>query len=286
MQSTAKTLGLQYSIWPNQGQPSEWAQGINSAINRKISSVDLLAGINPAILGPQISAAKKAGIGTVASHLYNVGQKPAPNLAGTVDIPYEQAGRLLADYSIFKTGAKADALVITINEVSSTESMVRGIRSEFTNHCGAACKLSFINVSIPDIATRIQPQVQTALIGDPKINYIIALYDSAEAPFAVAGINAAGAANRVKVVTFNGTPSVMKMVRDGSPIVMDIGENLDWIARGILDQHMRLMAGLPPVKNEQIPLRVFDKSNIPSQDAPSFGTAYIAGYNKLWSLSK
>jgi ribose transport system substrate-binding protein len=167
--------------------------------------------------------------------------------------------------------------------------MVRGIKAEFANHCSASCKLSFVNVSIPDIATRIQPQVQTALIGDPKINYVIALYDSAEAPFAVAGINAAGAASRVKVVTFNGTPSVLKMVQDGSPVVMDVGENLDWIARAILDQHMRLMAGLKPVKDPLIPLRVFDKTNIndtgaPPRDSAGFGAGYVAGYNSLWSL--
>ena len=290
MKNVAKTVGLQYVEWPNQGQPSQWVQGMDAAVARKVSSIDLLAGINPAILQPQIKAAKAAGIGTVVSHLYNVGQQVAPNLAATTDIPYEQAGRLLADYSILKTGAKVDALVITINEVVSTQAMVRGIKSEMTNHC-AGCKLSFINVSIPDIFTRIQPQVQTALVGDPKINYVIALYDSAEAPFAVAGINAAGAGSRVKVVTFNGTPSVLKMVQDGSPVVMDIGENLDWIARAIVDQHMRLMAGLKPVHDPLIPLRVFDKSNIkdtgtPPRDSTGFGTDYVAGYNKLWGLSK
>lgn len=289
MQTLAKTVGLNYVIWPNQGQPSEWAQGMSAAVNRKVSSIDLLAGINPASLQPQITAAKSAGIGTVVSHLYNVGQTPAPNLAATVDIPYEEAGRLLADYTILKTNANADALVITINEVVSTQAMVRGIKGEFANHCSAACKLSFINVSIPEIATRIQPQVQTALIKDPKITYVIALYDSAEAPFAVAGITAAGATSRVKVVTFNGTPSVLKLVQEGGVVQMDIGENLAWIARAIMDQHLRLMAGMAPVKNPRIPLRIFDKSNIadtgsPPRDSAGFGIDYIAGYNKLWSL--
>lgn len=288
MQTIAKKIGLGYVIWPNQGQPSEWAQGMSAAVNRKASSVDLLAGINPAALQPQIITAKSAGVSTVVSHLYNVGQTPAANLAATVDIPYEQAGRLLADYTILKAGASADALVITIDEVVSTQAMVRGIKGEFANHCTAACKLSFINVSIPEVATRIQPQVQTALIRDPKINYVIALYDSAEAPFAVAGITAAGATGRVKVVTFNGTPSILKMVRDGGVVQMDIGENLNWIARAILDQHLRLMGGLAPVANPRIPLRIFDQSNIgdtgnPPQDSKGFGSGYVAGYDKLWS---
>ncbi|HKC73186.1 MAG TPA: sugar ABC transporter substrate-binding protein [Chloroflexota bacterium] len=291
MRAVAKQVGLRYIEWPNQGQPSQWAQGMDSAINRKANSIDLLAGINPAALGPQIRAAQKAGIGTVVSHLYNVGQMPAPHLAATVDIPYEQAGRLLADWTILKARGKVDAVVVTINEVVSTAAMVRGIRGVMSAHCGAGCRLTFINVSIPEIATRIQPQVETALTRDPNINYVIALYDSAEAPFAVAAINAAGAANRVKVVTFNGTPSVLKMVQDGNVVEMDIAENLDWIARAIMDQHMRLMAGLTPVKDPHIPLRIFDKSNIrdagtPPRDSAGFGSSYGTDYNRLWELTR
>lgn len=261
---------------------------MQNAISRHANSIDLLAGINPAVLEPQILAAKKKGIGTVVSHLYDVHQAAAPNLAGVVDIPYNQAGKLLADYAILKSGGHLDALVITINEVQSTKPMVAGIRAEAAK-CGSGCKLSYANVSIPDVATRIQPQVQSALTADRHINYVIALYDSAEAPFAVAGIKAAGAQSRVHVVTFNGTPSVLKMVQDHDVVQMDIGENLSWIAMAVMDQHMRLMGGMKAVANEHIPLRIFDAGNIkdtgvPPRDSTGFGSAYISRYKKLWGL--
>lgn len=287
MGSVAKRVGLKYTIWPNQGQPSQWTQGMQAAINRRVNSIDLLAGINPAVLQPQIAAARHAHISTVVSHLYDLHQRAAPNVQ-VVDIPYNRAGRLLADWTILKTHAKVDALVVTINEVLSTGPMVAGIREEMRK-CGSGCKLSFINVSIPDVATRIQPQVQSALARDPRINYVIALYDSAEAPFAAAGIKVAGKQNQVKVVTFNGTPSVLKMVQQHDVVEMDIGENLNWIALGIMDQHMRLLGGLKPVKNEHIPLRIFSSSNVndtgtPPRDSTGFGSAYISGYYKLWHL--
>jgi len=181
-------------------------------------------------------------------------------------------------------------VVVTINEVVSTQAMVHGINDEVTRHCGGGCKLSFINVTIPEVATKIQPEVQTALAQDPNINYVIALYDSAEAPFAVAAIRAAGATSRVKVVTFNGTPSVLKMVQQGDSVEMDIGENLDWIGRAIMDQHMRLMAGLPALHDPKIPLRIFDQTTVnatgrPPRDSAGFGSSYVSGYNKLWGLS-
>jgi ribose transport system substrate-binding protein len=284
----AGDVGMRFVDWPNQGRPVQWVQGMNAAVDRKVNGINLLAGINPEALEPQIRAAKAAGITTIVSHLYDVGQTPAPNVE-TVDIHYKTAGELLADWVILKTEAKADVLVITINEVVSTKPMVEGIRGEFNRYCPDDCNLSFINVAIPDVATRIQPQVQSALVENPNIKYIIALYDSAEAPFAAAGVKAAGAGDRVKIVTFNGTPSVLKMVQDEDVVEMDIGENLDWISHGVMDQTMRIMGGLDPVEDPNIPLRIFDKENVDESGVPpkvneGFGDAYVSGYRELWKL--
>jgi ribose transport system substrate-binding protein len=287
MKRIAGEVGLRFVDWPNQGRPVQWVQGMSAAVDRRVDAVNLLAGINPAALGPQIQRADQAGIPTIVSHLYDVDQQAAPGVE-TVDIRYQQAGRLLADWVILKTNAKANALVVTINEVVSTKPMVAGIRDEFSKHCGSECKLSYVNVAIPDVATRIQPQVQSALVKDPTINYVIALYDSAQAPFAVAGIKAAGKADRVKVVTFNGTPSVLKMVKDGD-VEMDIGENLDWISHGVMDQAMRLVGGQPPIGDPNLPIRIFDKDNVdetgtPPVDSKGFGDEYKSAYRKLWGL--
>lgn len=290
LNALAGEVGLQFTDWPNQGQPNQWVQGMDTAVNQQVNLINLLAGINPASLGPQITAAKNAGIPTLVSHLYDVNQTPAPDVY-TVDILYEQAGRLLADWVIAETEGKTHTLVITINEVVSTEPMVAGIKDEFATYCGEGCKQSYINVGIPEIATRIQPQVQTALTADPEINYIIALYDSAEAPFAVAGIKAVGAEDRVKVATFNGTPDVLKMVQDEDIVAMDIGENLEWIAYGVMDQAMRILGGEEPVENENLPLRIFDDSNIDEAGTPpalstGYGDAYVNGYRELWGLTQ
>jgi ribose transport system substrate-binding protein len=190
---------------------------------------------------------------------------------------------------IWKTNGQANALVVRVDEVLSTVPMMSGIQGEFKDHC-SGCKLTSFNVGIVDVASKIQPEVQSALVRDPKINYVIALYDSAEAPFAVAGIKAAGAQTRVKVVTFNGTPSVLKTVADKDVVEMDIGENLDWISYAIMDQHMRLMGGQPAIKDPHVPLRIFDSSNIsetgsPPQNSTGYGNDYQDQYKKLWKLT-
>ena len=88
---------MKVTTWENQGQPSQWVQGMNSAVAQKASAIVLLAGNDPAALQPQIKAAKAKGIPTTVAHLYDVKQPSAPNVGGVVNIPYKEAGRLMAD---------------------------------------------------------------------------------------------------------------------------------------------------------------------------------------------
>jgi ribose transport system substrate-binding protein len=110
-------------------------------------------------------------------------------------------------------------------------------------------------------------------------------------PGTLAAIRAANAANRVKIATFNGTPAILKMIKDGDTVEMDVGEDIRWIAYAVMDQDMRLLAGLPPVKDPKIGIRVFDDSNIdeagsPPRDATGYGNSYVDGYQKLWELGQ
>ena len=45
-----KEIGLQVMPWQNQGQPNQWIQGFDYAISNKFDIVDLIAGINPAVV--------------------------------------------------------------------------------------------------------------------------------------------------------------------------------------------------------------------------------------------
>jgi ribose transport system substrate-binding protein len=107
--------------------------------------------------------------------------------------------------------------------------------------------------------------------------------------FALAAVTASGAGNDVKIVSFNGTPSVLKMIQDGTPVAMNVGENPEWLAYANMDQALRILAGEDPVSSEHTPARVFTKDNVDDAGTPpelgkGYGDAYIAGYEKLWGL--
>lgn len=206
-------------------------------------------------------------------------------VSAAIPIDYKQAGKLLAEWTINKTGGKTTALVVVSNEVLSTDSMMAGIKEAFAD-C-PDCKYTVVNVSIPDWASKIQPSVQSAVIADPTINYVIPIYDSMS-QFVVPALTITGSTERVKIATFNGTPFVLDMIRNGQ-VEMDVGENLDWIAYGLLDAQMRLLCGLKPVKDPKIPLMIFDAKNVESAGVPAessrgYGDAYLTGYKSLWKL--
>jgi ribose transport system substrate-binding protein len=103
--------------------------------------------------------------------------------------------------------------------------------------------------------------------------------------FVTPAIAIAGKGESVKVVTFNGTPFVLDLIREGS-VEMDIGENLDWIAHAMLDDEMRLLCGMAPITDSKVPLRIFTADNIaevgsPADAAMGYGEAYVDGYLKL-----
>jgi ribose transport system substrate-binding protein len=292
MRQAAGKVGAKLVVYPNQGQPTQWAQGIRTAIAQRADAITLFAE-NPALLGPQIAQAEKAGIPVVVVRTTGEGERcqadPAGKAYGSACVPgpFERAGRLQADWVIQATNGTADALVITSNDASSTTPLMRGLRDEFRTRC-STCKVTAVDVPISEWATRIRSEVQSALIRDPKIDYVIAIYDSM-AQFVVPAIRAAGAAGRVRIAAFNGTPFVLKLMQDGDIVAMDVGENPSWLGWAAMDQTFRIMVGEQPVTSEHTPLRVFDRGDVADAGKPprfdaGYGNAYAGGYEKLWHL--
>ena len=146
MAKVVKDIGFNLKEWENQGQPTQWVQGIDYAISNKYNLIDLLAGADPRFLEPQVKAAKDAGLKVIAAHLTGFEQPPPGGVNGVVPIDYKRAGALLADWAIWKTDGNVNAIVLTVNDVLSTDSMVSGLKEEFAQ-C-PRCKVNYINIPI------------------------------------------------------------------------------------------------------------------------------------------
>ena len=293
MRQAAEAVGATLVVYPNQGEPSQWAQGIAAAIAQKADVITLFAQ-NPALLGPQIAQAERAGIPVVVVRTSGEEEPCQADSSGEaygtacVPGPFEQAGRLEADWVIRETDGRANVLVVTASDARSTVPLLEGLEGAFEQRC-PGCRVRFVDVPIPEWAARLQREVQAALVRDPAIDYVIPIYDSMS-QYVVPALRATGAAARVKIATFNGTPFVLEMLQEEDIVAMDVGENLAWLGWATMDQALRLIAGEQPVRSTRTPLRVFTDANIDETGQPpeldrGYGDTFVDGYKRLWGVA-
>jgi ribose transport system substrate-binding protein len=282
-----KLAGVKVQQFPSQGQLNQIQQAFGTAVGSKFDAIDTFS-VDPGAITPQILSAKRAGIPVVIGHVTPVGDPVPPNAAAQTTAPFYESGRLMADYVIMHSKGNANVLVVTSNEQTPAPGTVSAIKDEFGKRCGDGCKTTVVNVPIADWATKLQTQVQSSLVKDPKINYIIELYDSA-VQFILPGVKSANAASRVKIVTFNGTPFVLDEIRKSDIVIADVGESTTWLGWAIADETFRVLTGTAPVAEAHTPLRIFDDSNVseagdPAKLGQGYGDDYISGYKKTWGL--
>jgi ribose transport system substrate-binding protein len=292
MKDVAAKVGMKVVDYPNQGQRTQWIQGIEQAIAQKVDAIVLSGGtIGPIYFREQAAAADRAGIPIVTVVDRDLTQGAEPNTAARVGQPYAEAARLDADWIIKQSRCHANVLVITSNELIAGDINSKAARDEFDKHCGDGCKTKFVNVPLSEWGTKIGTTTQTEVSSNPDLNYVFPLYD-AMAQFVVPAIQLGGGITRVKVATFNGTPGILRMIQTGDSVEMIVGENEAHLGYAAMDQGMRVMTGAPPIGDGDygIPLRVFDDANVDETGVPprygvGYGDEWRDGFLKAWGLS-
>lgn len=287
MKTAGAEVGLEVREWENQGQPSQWVQGVELATREKYDIIDLISGIDPGTIQPQLQAAKDAGVKVMTSHFYDPSFEQNPVVSSSLTIGFGEVGTILADWSAVATEGKAKIAIIVSNEVPPTIPLLANFKSQLAANCPNCDIVQEINVGVTEWGTKIQPAVQAAVQAHPEINVVIPIYDSMS-QFVIPALRLAGKTGDVKVATFNGTPFVLDYIQQGLAD-MDIGESLDWIAYATIDGHLRDACGLPSPTALNVPFYIFDKNNAaeagtPAQFDTGYGDAYKSGFHKLWGI--
>ncbi|MCD2172179.1 sugar ABC transporter substrate-binding protein [Rhizobium sp. C4] len=287
MKTAGAEVGLEVREWENQGQPSQWVQGVEMATREKYNIIDLISGIDPGTIEPQLKAAKEAGVKVMTSHFYDPSFKQNPVVSSSLTIGFGEIGTILADWSAVATEGKANIALVISKEVPPTIPLVENFKKQLAANCPTCKIVQEINVGVTEWGTKIQPAVQSAVQAHPEINVVIPIYDSMS-QFVIPALRLAGKTGQVKVATFNGTPFVLDYIQQGLAD-MDIGESLDWIAYATVDGHLRDACGLKTPTALNVPFYIFDKSNAAEAGTPAkfdtgYGDAYKAGFRKLWGI--
>ena len=292
-EAIARKAGVTLTYYPTQGQVAQWVQGMQTAIAQKPDLIMLEAAPDPRQLQPQIAQAKAAGIPVLVSHFYDTEMPNPPDCEGcaagvtaVVKAPLTAAARAEANWIIADSGGKANVLFIGLSDVLPTPGIVKAFQDEFAKNC-ADCKVTVQNIPLSQLATSLTTTVASALTKDPSITYVNPLGDALVAGVLPA-LHSTGRTG-VKVVSFNGSPGVLKYIAQADAnVVADVGESADWIGFANMDQAFRVMLGRPTV-DQNTPIRLWDKTNIAEQgQEPSyskgFGDRYASGYYRLWGL--
>lgn len=287
MTAIADEANIDLTIFPTRGQPADWLRGVTQATTMRPDLLILLGAPDPDTLGPQLTEAQNAGIPVLVTHHYPIGVELPEYVTAHVPGPFLDAARLEVAYAIANSGGEANMVVVSADEYFVSSHIYEEMLATRDELC-PECQMKKVNVPIPEWADKIQGEVQSALIADPSVNWVITMYDGM-ASFAQAAIISAGRTGQVQIATFNGTPSALKMVQDGDIVAMDVGENPDWLAHANMDQAFRILAGMETSEDVKTPVRIFDKSNIdetgtPPQLGQGYGTDYTDGYRKVWGL--
>jgi len=281
----AAAVGFTLTVSENQLNIDQWGQAIKTAISEGYNAIDLQGGIPPEAIGPQIAEAKAAGIKIMATHLYDVTQPASELVNGNFAMNYTRAGQLMAAWAMQKTGGKVNAVIIGSDEIIPTAAFVKAIQDYLTNNC-PDCKFKYVNVPVVEWGSQIQPEVQSALVADPGINYISPIYDSMSG-FVIPALSLSNR-NDVRIASYNGTPFTLDLLRDGDQMEMNVGESLAWVGWASVDGTMRELCGQGKVTELNTPLYIFDDSNVKDAGVPAtyagYGDGHIAGFKKLWGV--
>ena len=294
MTQIAGKAHIKLTIYANQGQVSQWAQGMSEAISQHSNLIILSAAPDPAELQPQLAAAKRAGIPVLVTHFYDNSSPTPPactacaaGVSGLETAPFNTAATLMAQWATLKTGGTGVILAPVLSEVPITAGMVASMHSVFHADC-PGCQVKILTLPITDLGT---PAFQTALQGAiqamPKLNYVIDQIDGM-VPATIAALRLERRTS-VGIATYNGTPAILGDIPSKNFVTMDVGESAPWIAYASMDQAFRLLAGKPTVKDSN-PVRIWFAGNVSQAGNPpsleqGYGTTFGSGFLKLWGLS-
>jgi ribose transport system substrate-binding protein len=287
-------LGAHVTLISNSGQPPQWQSAVQDATGAHDKAVAMLCGVIPGAIGPQLTAAKAAGVKVVDGN-YNETTN-YKGLDGETAVQTAEGMKDDVDDALVNLNGKPlHALVVNSDSIIQGPAAQTAIQSEIKRVCGSQCTIEqTINVPIQNWATALQSDVASALVSHPNVNAVIVPFDGM-----TQFVNPAVASSHIsglKVYTWGGGRSVEKLMQQpNSVIAADPGPDEQWDAYEAMDQIIRLAGGHPAasVNKEVDPNRFWVASNVKSFFGPGGtygnggygGNAFVVGFHKLWGVS-
>lgn len=290
-QAGLDAAGVKLVTVDGKGEVGATSTGIQHAVAQGTDLV-LSETLSGALFAQDFAKAKAKGIPVIMAENQDPGagwlDGEPPSVTATVNQCHRCAGTVMANFTVADSGDKGKAVIVWSADVPGIgKPQLSGIMDQF-KRLGSKMTVEVKNVPIARWTSDLPTLTQT-LVRDQSVDYLLPLYDGMVLNM-LPSVHAAGAQDRVKIVTFNATPSVLESMKNNDVVAANVGANPEQYGWAFADQTLRLLSGEEPVKDVKLPLRVFTRNNIGSIDlkAPQqtwYGNVdFKSAYQKLWGL--
>jgi ABC-type sugar transport system substrate-binding protein len=285
----ATNLGMKPTIFANQGTTAEHNTAIENAIHQGYAAISMGCDFDPSTSAPAIAQAEKAGIAVAVYGATPQEAAAAKVTYNTVD-PYALDAKYAAEQAVVQAGGKPfQAIAITSNAAPATGIMQASLTSTLASIC-PACKVTDVNVEVPNWTTDIASALSSALLQNPTATVIFPDY-AGMLTYVLAGIQSAHKTNSVKTyLDFGGgTPFIkLQTAQPGESIIQsDIGGYPPWTGYLLFLQTARALEKMAPIPYNQAigPDRVATPQNaLNVLTTGGWGTSWVNGFRELVGL--
>jgi ribose transport system substrate-binding protein len=268
-------VGATVLTYYGDGSTSSAVQNLQQAIGRGATYL-VLDGLAPAdAIGPLTS--------TPGLHYIDVLEASSPSASLSkaefvhVAVSAAQEGATEADGALSVTGCKAHIVAFTYPVIPGQQAVTNGSVAEVKHQC-PGCTISVVGVPLTDTPSDVQGAVQTALLKDPKTNFILMAND-------LLALDAMPVLTKDNIPEggVNCDPDVLPTVAAHHTEIVDVCQPpfpyIGWFA---LDELIRAANNTTPFV-QALPVQyVGPHTTISSSDEfPQFGN-YQAKYRSLW----
>ena len=278
---------IQMEVVDAKGSVDTANKGFQQAIASKADAVVIQA-LPASLFAAQIAQAKAAGIKVITANTGIPGDVSGGQDA-EVSFDYAEVGRIIGAWMVADSEGKGKGLVVSSDDVPASPPQTEATVSEVERLC-PDCDVKVEDVQIPQWESSIPTLFQTTVNSEPDRTYLLPIYDGQALP-GLGALRTTSSSQDVKVGSFNATPGIVEQLKDpSSALKLDVGGQNEWWAYACTDTIFRVLAGVDPIENYNVGLRIFDTSNadlISGKDEYSwYGTdEYKSKFLALWGQS-
>lgn len=283
----AESLGWTVDMVDGKLDPTVWNQVVKQAVDSGVDGIISISG------DPNLMTDAMAGVQAKDIPFVLTSQVPTdadtPGVDTYIAVDPVSGGNDVADWIIADSGATANVLLLDLPGYYSAMTRTKTIGDDLARDC-PNCVVTKADIAVQTMGTSLAPLVTAQLQQHPDVDYVWSPDDCCVS-FVQQGIQQAGKASGIKVVSFGGFPDQLKNVQTGQVAAEQAVATLyqSWLS---VDSLARLMAGQPAQKYWAVPERIWTAANIADAPAEMFTSGwntdfdFRASFKQMWGVQQ